>query len=133
MPSSTMLAVIAAAVLACTVFKRLSNRNKELPYPPGPKPLPLIGNIRDIPLASPWITYTEWAKTYGRLHVWHSIPLYLFLLLFPIGDIMYASMLGQDMIIVNTVEIATELLDKRSKIYWIDLPSPALTCEWIVT
>lgn len=30
---------------------------------------------------------------------------------------MYASMLGQDMIIVNSVEIATELLDKKSKIY----------------
>ena len=30
---------------------------------------------------------------------------------------MYAKMFGQDMIIVNSVEITTELCDKRSKIY----------------
>lgn len=30
---------------------------------------------------------------------------------------MYASILGQDIIIVNSVEIAIELADKRSKIY----------------
>lgn len=30
---------------------------------------------------------------------------------------MYATMFGQDMIIVNSVEIATELFDKRSTIY----------------
>lgn len=66
MSSPTMLAVIAATVLAIVLVKRLLSRSKELPYPPGPKPLPLLGNIRDIPLVSPWITYTEWGRTYGQ-------------------------------------------------------------------
>lgn len=66
MSSPTMLAAIVAAVLAIALVKRLSSLNKKLPYPPGPKPLPLLGNIRDIPPVSPWIAYTEWGRTYGQ-------------------------------------------------------------------
>lgn len=70
MSNPTVLAVIAAAGLAIALVKRLSSRSNELPYPPGPKPLPFLGNIRDIPLVNPWITYTEWGRAYGQLYVY---------------------------------------------------------------
>jgi hypothetical protein len=38
------------------------------PYPPGPKPLPIIGNLLDIPSTSAWLTYTLWRKQYGWLY-----------------------------------------------------------------
>jgi hypothetical protein len=36
-----------------------------LPYPPGPRPLPLIGNLIDIPKEFSWLTYTQLSKKYG--------------------------------------------------------------------
>ena len=41
-------------------------RRRGLPYPPGPRPLPIIGNLLDIPKESSWLAYAKFAKTYGR-------------------------------------------------------------------
>ncbi len=35
------------------------------PFPPGPSPLPILGNYFDIPKVTPWIGYRELAKRYG--------------------------------------------------------------------
>ena len=44
----------------------LMTRGKpDLPYPPGPKQLPIVGNALDIDLKEPHVRYTEWGKTYG--------------------------------------------------------------------
>jgi hypothetical protein len=40
-------------------------RRGGLSYPPGPRPLPIIGNLLDIPTDSSWLAYTEYSKTYG--------------------------------------------------------------------
>lgn len=36
-----------------------------LPFPPGPKPLPLLGNILDLPRKHEWETFTKWGRVYG--------------------------------------------------------------------
>ena len=36
-----------------------------LPLPPGPKPLPVLGNALDIPLSKQWLTFQRWAEEYG--------------------------------------------------------------------
>jgi hypothetical protein len=43
-------------------------RRRGLPYPPGPRPLPLIGNLLDIPKDFSWISYMEFSKKYGIKH-----------------------------------------------------------------
>ncbi|KAG1805432.1 uncharacterized protein BJ212DRAFT_1215246, partial [Suillus subaureus] len=45
----------------------------------------------------PWLTYTAWEKTYGK--------------------IIHSHILGIDMIIINSESITQELLDKHSAIY----------------
>ena len=45
-------------------FKYLSPRLK---YPPGPRPLPLIGNVLDVPVERPEERFTEWGSHYGNV------------------------------------------------------------------
>lgn len=55
----------AAALLvifAWSVTKRLASR---LPFPPGPRPLPFLGNILDIPREKEALVYNQMAQKYG--------------------------------------------------------------------
>lgn len=38
----------------------------ELPYPPGPRGLPIVGNIMDVPANPAWYTYIRWGKDYSE-------------------------------------------------------------------
>ncbi|KAH7928413.1 cytochrome P450 [Leucogyrophana mollusca] len=68
-----------------------------MPLPPGPPPLPIVGNVRGFNVNAPWLTYTEWAAAYG--------------------DLVYSRLFNQDIIVVNSEEVASALLDQRSHIY----------------
>lgn len=36
------------------------------PLPPGPKGLPLIGNVLDMPRSHEWLTFSKWAEKWGK-------------------------------------------------------------------
>jgi hypothetical protein len=40
-------------------------RRGGLPYPPGPRPLPIVGNLFHVPTEFTWLAYTRLAKDYG--------------------------------------------------------------------
>ncbi|KAI6024702.1 hypothetical protein PISMIDRAFT_10470 [Pisolithus microcarpus 441] len=96
---TSFLTAGAACVTAIGVWLaiRITSKRPALPYPPGPRRLPIVGNAFDIDLKEPHVTYTKWAKIYG--------------------DIVYSRMFGQDVIIVNSERMARLLADQRSSIY----------------
>ncbi|PVF96201.1 cytochrome P450 [Serendipita vermifera] len=68
-----------------------------LPLPPGPKPVPILGNAPQFPQDRWYETFSEWTKTYG--------------------DMIYMNVLGNKMVIVNSLDVARDLLEKRGQNY----------------
>jgi isoprenylcysteine carboxyl methyltransferase (ICMT) family protein YpbQ len=74
-------ALIALTIFALIFFvrkraERLANP-QGLPYPPGPKPLPIIGNILDIARENEAQVYQQLAREHGASHVL-TFAVYLF-------------------------------------------------------
>lgn len=59
------LVELSCSVLAIAFLIRLGKRKLSLPLPPGPKKLPVIGNLLDVPTSKIPQTYAEWSKLYG--------------------------------------------------------------------
>lgn len=68
--SYTLFTVGLVFFICVEVFRRrrihkLANP-RSLPYPPGPKPLPIVGNIFDVALDNQASAYQVLAKQYGE-------------------------------------------------------------------
>ena len=61
--------IIVTVGLVSLYFSR-ARRQRGL-RPPGPRPLPLLGNLLDVPTEQPWEKYTEWGAIYGKYVVAH--------------------------------------------------------------
>jgi hypothetical protein len=85
-----------AGVLVLGALKRQAGR-RSLPLPPGPKPLPLIGNLLDIPQEKEWLTYRSWNEQYG--------------------DVVYIEALGQKIVILGSATAVNDLMERRSAVY----------------
>ncbi|EXJ84725.1 hypothetical protein A1O3_05396 [Capronia epimyces CBS 606.96] len=87
--------LFVVASLLSTLVKR---KNEKLCLPPGPPGEPLIGHLRIIPADHPEYQYTEWGKQYK-------------------SDVLHLNVLGRSIIILNSIEAAHDLLDKRGQNY----------------
>lgn len=88
--------VVAGLLIGLYMVTRRQSTSS-LPLPPGPKSLPIIGNLHQAPKSYGWRTYDEWSKKYG--------------------PIVHVNMLGQSVIILSTSEVAHDLLAKRGALF----------------
>ncbi|KAJ6517253.1 cytochrome P450 [Mycena vitilis] len=91
-PTSLQL-VQLISLLVALVFARYFCRRSRSSLPPGPRGLPILGNIFDLPKHSPWLAFADMGKKWG--------------------DIVSLTTFGTTLIIVNSVQIAEDLLDAR--------------------
>ncbi|KAJ7202579.1 cytochrome P450 [Mycena pura] len=77
---------------------RYGSRRSRLPLPPGPRRLPLIGNLLHMPVSFPWETFMKWSQAYN-------------------SDIIYLNVAGTSIIVLSSLEATNELLGERSNIY----------------
>ena len=64
MLKSDYLAILAT--LALTAFLHIKIRKRSpFPLPPGPKKLPFLGNLFDLPTSYEWLTYAKLCKEYS--------------------------------------------------------------------
>lgn len=97
MPDSWILLDISLALAGAIIILRFLTKGPPAPLPPGPRALPIIGNLLDMPKDHEWVKFSEWAKQYGDL-----VDLVIF---------------GQHYMIVNSVTMAGKMLEKKSHKY----------------
>jgi len=92
---STNACLIILGVCTWLFSRWISPRRFNLP--PGPKPDPFIGNLRQISFSSQERCFTEWGHTFG--------------------DVVYFKIFGRPMIVLNTLNAARDLMEKRGLNY----------------
>ncbi|KAI0061732.1 cytochrome P450 [Artomyces pyxidatus] len=98
-----MSVLSALGLVVCTTFLLVATTSivkwcsRKPSLPPGPKPLPVIGNLFNVPTKAPWAIYANWAEQYG--------------------EIMSMTVLGKVIIVLNSSKAVRELLDKRGPVY----------------
>ncbi|KAI0795531.1 cytochrome P450 [Abortiporus biennis] len=88
-----ILALTFVSILVYVLSSEVQRRR----LPPGPQPIPFLGNKHQVPNRKPWFKFKEWNEKYGPIISLH---------------------LGRTPVIVlGTAQAAWDLLDRRSDIY----------------
>ncbi len=119
-----LLLINAVDCLAISLFLYLlivfrdHRRRGGLPYPPGPPPRPIIGNILDIPKDAPWIAYVNMSKKYGAHNNLDNAGSSL-LKLKPAfqGDVIGLRVFSDVVVVLNSFSALKDLLEKRGQTY----------------
>jgi len=93
----SVLALIAGAVVLFRWLRTSRSQTAAAPLPPGPRRLPLVGNLHNAPTTNGFLDFHAWSKTYG--------------------PIMSLSVLGQTVVILDDAQTANDLLSKRAATY----------------
>lgn len=113
-PSSPVLysALCVSPLLAYFLYTHVIRGSR---LPPSPPSDPIVGHVFRVPQSYAWKTYASWKKTLGKWIYYNTVtsivsipPPHL------VGDVIYLHFYGSPMIVLNSISVARDLLDKRS-------------------
>lgn len=120
--ASTLSILGLGAALAALAFRARDTRK----LPPGPPRKFLLGNVFDVPRPpEEWKVLAEFGKKYGASG--RACVVAIDLTSFP-GPVTYLRVLTMEVIVLNTMQAVTDLLEKRSAIY-SDRPRLPMACD----
>ncbi|KAG7089201.1 hypothetical protein E1B28_010903 [Marasmius oreades] len=90
--------VLALAMAMTLLLLKRRLGSSSLPLPPGPRRLPIIGNLLDMPSSFPAHKFDAMGKELKT-------------------DIIYLNVAGTNLLVLNSFQAADDLLEKRSRIY----------------
>ncbi|KAF5364320.1 hypothetical protein D9756_000610 [Leucocoprinus leucothites] len=96
-PNCIIFLDLSLGLVGLFIVYSLFFKDNSLSLPPGPAGLPLVGNVLDMPSSMEWLTFAQWGEKYG--------------------DICSVTVLGQPLVIINSAQVARDILDKKSAIY----------------
>ncbi|THH07559.1 hypothetical protein EW145_g3297 [Phellinidium pouzarii] len=119
--SQTYGVIVATVVFLYLYRRRFYGRNAnaegmELRDPPGPRGIPIFGNEFQIPKDKQWLKFDEWSQRYD------TIP--------SLGNIVRITTMGQPIIILNSAQVALDILETRGNIY-SDRPRAVMAGELV--
>ncbi|KAL0068092.1 hypothetical protein AAF712_004752 [Marasmius tenuissimus] len=113
-----VLASLAGLGILPILLKTVSKKNTNLP--PGPRPLPIVGNWLGLPGADekPWLIYQEWSRQYSGLlsHIGSLTSLFTRLAATE-SDIVHFEAFGTHVVVINSQQAAKDLFDKKGALY----------------
>lgn len=92
-------------------------RRKSGHRPPGPRGLPIVGNLLDVPKRDEWRVYSRWSRQLSMSDFRVDCCVRVVLTCGLDSDILYLDLCGTHMVILNSTKSANDLLDKRSATY----------------
>jgi hypothetical protein len=121
---ATLLSSLGIGFLVTVVlffaYSHIQNKRRNpagLPYPPGPKGYPIIGNLFDIPNAFIYKRFREMSRELSERPSCRDASFFSDESPHPDSDIIHLQVFGFHLIVCNSKGVADDLLDKRSSIY----------------
>ncbi|KJA23927.1 hypothetical protein HYPSUDRAFT_39442 [Hypholoma sublateritium FD-334 SS-4] len=96
MPSALIFLDVGLLAVGVILIKKILSTHTA-PLPPGPRKLPFLGNLLDMPSSQEWLTFADWGRKWG--------------------DMVSISIFGQTIVVLNSVDVAVDMLEKKSVIY----------------
>jgi len=120
-PAAILIGVVIVLAAGLLLYSQGSKSKSMYPLPPGPKGSPIIGNFRQVPAERSDVQFAKWAKEYGEF-VWDLAKAAKRIVsdADTESDIIYVNLLGQPVIVLNSVRSAVDLLEKKCAITVID-------------